>query len=111
MRVSRSLTIKQMAMVSAVSILFIFIFIVVQLFHFVQQSRYDTASQMEKIAHSVRIPLSAAILKADIPQAEFILNQIQPSGIISRADVVLPNQFQALRQSFAPERPDRKSVV
>ncbi|MEW7312848.1 EAL domain-containing protein [Buttiauxella gaviniae] len=105
MRVSRSLTIKQMAMVSAVAVLFIFIFIVVQLFHFVQQSRYDTASQMEKIAHSVRIPLSAAILKADIPQAESILNQIQPSGIISRADVVLPNQFQALRQSFAPERP------
>ncbi|HEY3589031.1 MAG TPA: biofilm formation regulator HmsP [Buttiauxella sp.] len=105
MRVSRSLTIKQMAMVSAVSVLFIFVFIVVQLFHFVQQSRYDTASQMEKIAHSVRIPLSAAILKADIPQAEAILNQIQPSGIISRADVVLPNQFQALRQSFAPERP------
>lgn len=105
MRVSRSLTIKQMAMVSAVSVLFIFIFIVVQLFHFVQQSRYDTASQMEKIAHSVRLPLSAAILKADIPQAESILNQIQPSGIISRADVVLPNQFQALRQSFAPERP------
>ncbi|OAT29058.1 YhjK family protein [Buttiauxella brennerae ATCC 51605] len=94
-----------MAMVSAVAVVFIFIFIVVQLFHFVQQSRYDTASQMEKIAHSVRIPLSAAILKADIPQAESILNQIQPSGIISRADVVLPNQFQALRQSFAPERP------
>ncbi|HKM96182.1 MAG TPA: biofilm formation regulator HmsP [Buttiauxella sp.] len=105
MRVSRSLTIKQMAMVSAVALLFIFIFIVVQLFHFVQQSRYDTASQMEKIAHSVRLPLSEAILKADIPQAEYILSQIQPSGIISRADVVLPNQFQALRQRFTPERP------
>jgi len=94
-----------MAMVSAVAVVFIFIFIVVQLFHFVQQSRYDTASQMEKIAHSVRLPLSEAVLKADIPQAEAILNQIQPSGIISRADVVLPNQFQALRKSFAPERP------
>lgn len=105
MRVSRSLTIKQMAMVSAVSVVFIFIFIVVQLFHFVQQSRYDTASQMEKIAHSVRLPLSEAILKADIPQAEAILTQIQPAGILSRADVVLPNQFQALRKSFAPERP------
>jgi EAL domain-containing protein (putative c-di-GMP-specific phosphodiesterase class I)/GGDEF domain-containing protein len=105
LRVSRSLTIKQMAMVSAVAVVFIFIFIVVQLFHFVQQSRYDTASQMEKIAHSVRLPLSEAILKADIPQAETILTQIQPSGIISRADVVLPNQFQALRKSFAPERP------
>ncbi|NIY48909.1 biofilm formation regulator HmsP [Cedecea colo] len=103
MRVSRSLTIKQMAMVSAVAVVFIFIFIVVQLFHFVQQSRYDTASQMEKIAHSVRLPLSEAVLKADIPQAEAILNQIQPSGIISRADVVLPNQFQALRKSFVPE--------
>lgn len=105
MRVSRSLTIKQMAMVSFVAVVFIFIFIVIQLFHFVQQSRYDTASQMEKIAHSVRIPLSAAILKADIPQAESIINQIQPSGIISRADVVLPNQFQALRKSFVVERP------
>lgn len=105
MRVSRSLTIKQMAMVSLVAVVFIFIFIVIQLFHFVQQSRYDTASQMEKIAHSVRIPLSAAILKADIPQAELILDNIQPSGIISRADVVLPNQFQALRKIFAPERP------
>jgi len=104
LRVSRSLTIKQMAMVSAVAVVFIFIFIVVQLFHFVQQSRYDTASQMESIAHSVRLPLSEAILKADIPQAEAILNQIQPSGIISRADVVLPNQFQALRKSFIPER-------
>lgn len=104
LRVSRSLTIKQMAMVSAVAVVFIFIFIVVQLFHFVQQSRYDTASQMEKIAHSVRLPLSAAILRADIPQAEAILSQIQPSGIISRADVVLPNQFQALRKSFTPER-------
>lgn len=104
LRVSRSLTIKQMAMVSAVAVVFIFIFIVVQLFHFVQQSRYDTASQMEKIAHSVRLPLSEAVLKADIPQAEAILTQIQPSGIISRADVVLPNQFQALRKSFTPER-------
>ncbi|MRT56531.1 biofilm formation regulator HmsP [Enterobacteriaceae bacterium RIT693] len=103
LRVSRSLTIKQMAMVSAVALVFIFIFIVIQLFHFVQQSRYDTATQMEKIAHSVRLPLSEAILRADIPQAEAILHQIQPSGIISRADVVLPNQFQALRLSFKPE--------
>ncbi|KAB2527361.1 sensor-domain containing phosphodiesterase, partial [Enterobacter hormaechei] len=27
------------------------------------------------------------------------------AGIVSRADVVLPNQFQALRMSFIPERP------
>ncbi|MEG5627752.1 biofilm formation regulator HmsP [Enterobacter hormaechei] len=105
MRVSRSLTIKQMAMVSAVTMLFVFIFCVILLFHSVQQNRYNTALQLESIARSVREPLSASILKGDIPEAESILKRIQPAGIVSRADVVLPNQFQALRMSFIPERP------
>ncbi|EMR4154272.1 biofilm formation regulator HmsP [Enterobacter hormaechei] len=104
MRVSRSLTIKQMAMVSAVTMLFVFIFCVILLFHSVQQNRYNTASQLESIARSVREPLSASILKGGIPEAESILKRIQPAGIVSRADVVLPNQFQALRMSFIPER-------
>ncbi|EKE3890817.1 biofilm formation regulator HmsP [Enterobacter hormaechei] len=104
MRVSRSLTIKQMAMVSAITMLFVFIFCVILLFHSVQQNRYNTASQLESIARSVREPLSASILKGDIPEAESILKRIQPAGIVSRADVVLPNQFQALRMSFIPER-------
>lgn len=105
MRVSRSLTIKHMAMVSVVAMVFLFIFCFILLFHFVQQSRYDTASQLESIARSVREPLSSSILKGDIPEAETILRRIQPAGIVSRADVVLPNQFQALRMSFIPERP------
>ncbi|MRS91622.1 biofilm formation regulator HmsP [Enterobacteriaceae bacterium RIT714] len=105
LRVSRSLTIKQMAMVSAVTMVFVFIFCVILLFHSVQQNRYNTASQLESIARSVREPLSAAILKGDIPEAETIIKRIQPAGIVSRADVVLPNQFQALRMSFIPERP------
>lgn len=105
MRVSRSLTIKQMAMVAAVVMVFVFIFCTVLLFHLVQQNRYNTATQLESIARSVREPLSAAILKGDIPEAESILVSIRPAGVVSRADVVLPNQFQALRISFIPERP------
>ena len=105
MRVSRSLTIKQMAMVAGVSMAFVLVFCSIFLFHFVQQSRFITATQLESIARSVREPLSAAILKADIPEAEAILGRIQPAGIVSRADVVLPNQFQALRMRFIPERP------
>jgi len=105
LRVSRSLTIKQMAMVAAVSMVFVFIFCVILLFHFLQQNRYNTATQLESIARSVREPLSAAILKGDIPEAETILKQIKPAGVVSRADVVLPNQFQALRMRFIPERP------
>lgn len=105
MRVSRSLTIKQMAMVAAVSMVFVFVFCVILLFHFLQQNRYNTATQLESIARSVREPLSASILKGDIPEAETILKQINPAGVVSRADVVLPNQFQALRMRFIPERP------
>lgn len=84
---------------------FVLVFCTILLFHFVQQSRFTTATQLESIARSVREPLSAAILKADIPEAEAILSRIQPAGIVSRADVVLPNQFQALRMRFIPERP------
>lgn len=102
---SRSLTIKQMAMVAAVVMVFVFIFCTVLLFHLVQQNRYNTATQLESIARSVREPLSAAILKADLPGAEAILASIKPAGVVQRADVVLPNQFQALRMSFIPERP------
>ncbi|EPP0238667.1 biofilm formation regulator HmsP [Escherichia fergusonii] len=105
MRVSRSLTIKQMAVVAAVVMVFVFVFCTVLLFHLVQQNRYNTATQLESIARSVREPLSSAILKGDIPQAEAILSSIKPAGVVSRADVVLPNQFQALRKSFIPERP------
>ena len=79
MRVSRSLTIKQMAMVSAVTLLFVLLFCVILLFHSVQQNRYNTASQLESIARSVRGPLSASILKGDIPEAEAILASIKPA--------------------------------
>lgn len=111
LRVSRSLTIKQMATVSAVALVTICIFIVIQLFHFVQQRRVDYAQQMENVAHTVRQPLSEAVLKADIPQAERILNTLKPAGILSRADVVLPNAFQALHADFAPEKPVPRFVT
>ncbi|QCZ27033.1 biofilm formation regulator HmsP [Leclercia adecarboxylata] len=105
LRVSRSLTIKQMAMVTAVTMVFVFVFCVILLFHAIQQNRYNTATQLESIARSIREPLSAAILKGDIPQAEAIIKSIKPAGVVSQADVVLPNQFQALRMNFIPERP------
>ncbi|MCS2157518.1 biofilm formation regulator HmsP [Scandinavium sp. H11S7] len=105
MRVSRSLTIKQMAMVAVVTMVFVFVFCSILMFHFTQQNRFATATQLESVARAVREPLSAAILKGDIPEAETILRRIQPAGIVSRADVVLPNQFQALRMRFIEERP------
>ena len=96
MRVRRSLTIKQMATVSGVALVTICIFIVIQLFHFVQQRRDDYAQQLENIAHSVRQPLAEAVLRMDVPEAKKVLNTLLPVGILSRADIVLPNEFQAL---------------
>jgi len=93
-----------MAMVTAVTMVFVFVFCVILLFHAIQQNRYNTATQLESIARSIREPLSAAILKGDIPQAESIIKSIKPAGVVSQADVVLPNQFQALRMNFIPER-------
>lgn len=105
MRIRRSLTIKQMATVSGVALVTICLFIVIQLFHFVQQRREDYTLQLQNIASSVRQPLSSAVIKADIPQAEHILVTLKRSGILSRADVVLPNNVQVLHGDFPPERP------
>ena len=46
---------------AAVVLVFVFIFCTVLLFHLVQQNRYNTATQLESIARSVREPLSSAI--------------------------------------------------
>ncbi|MCR8999164.1 biofilm formation regulator HmsP [Rahnella perminowiae] len=105
MRVRRSLTIKQMAAVSSIAAITICIFIVIQLFHFVQQRRDDYAQQLENIAHSVRVPLSQAVLDVDLEETQDILNTLQPVGILSRADVVMPNQIAALHTHFPPGRP------
>jgi len=105
LRVRRSLTIKQMAAVSSVAAITICFFIVIQLFHFVQQRRDDYAQQLENIAHSVREPLSQAVLDVDLNETQDILNTLQPVGILSRAKVVMPNQIAALHTNFPAGRP------
>lgn len=105
MRVRRSLTIKQMATVSGVALVTICIFIVIQLFHFVQQRRDDYAQQLENIAHWVRQPLADTVLRMDEPGTQKVLNTLLSVGILTRADIVLPNEFQALHANFPPERP------
>lgn len=94
-----------MAAVSSIASIAVCIFIVIQLFHFVQQRRDDYAQQLENIAHSVREPLSQAVLDVDLEETQDILNTLQPVGILSRADVVMPNEIAALHTHFPPGRP------
>ncbi|KEY60458.1 EAL domain-containing protein [Serratia sp. DD3] len=105
MRVRRSLTIKQMATVSGVALVTFCIFIIIQLFHLVQQQRVDYSQQMESIADSVHKPLAQAVLRMDMPETQNLLNTLPPIGILSRADIVLPNQFQVQHADFTAQRP------
>lgn len=111
MRVSRSLTIKQMAMVSVVALITICIFVVIQLFHFVDQRKEDYVQQLENLAHSVREPLSEAMLNMDAVRAQKILDSLVPIGILSRADVMLPNELQALKGRFPQVRAVPEAVM
>ncbi|MBJ7222140.1 MULTISPECIES: diguanylate cyclase [unclassified Brenneria] len=94
-----------MTAVSAVALVTISLFIVIQLFHFVNQRREDYARQLEVIAYSVRQPLTEAVLQGEVQRAEDILNSLLPVGFLSRADVLLPDEFQTLHASFPTERP------
>jgi hypothetical protein len=93
-----------MAAVSGVALVTICIFIVIQLFHFVQQRRDDYAQQLENVAQAVRLPLAEAVLRMDVPETKRVLNTLRPVGILTRADIVLTNEFQALHADFPPER-------
>lgn len=104
MRLRRSLTIKQMTAVSAVSVVTLSLFIVIQLVHFVNQRREDYARQLESIAYSVRQPLTEAILQGEVQRVEGILDSLMPVAFLSRADVVLPDNFQTLHARFPTER-------
>ncbi len=105
MRLRRSLTIKQMTAVSAVAVVTLSLFIVIQLFHFVQQRREDYARQLESIAFSVREPLAEAVLRGDVVRVEAILDNLLPVAFLSRADVMLPGYLQTLHARFPSERP------
>ncbi|RLM26750.1 diguanylate cyclase [Brenneria alni] len=93
-----------MTAVSAVALVTISLFIVIQLFHFVNQRREDYARQLEVIAYSVRQPLTEAMLQGEVQRAEDILNNLLPVGFLSRADVLLPDDFQTLHANFPTER-------
>ncbi|MEH0876445.1 adenylate/guanylate cyclase domain-containing protein [Pectobacterium cacticida] len=94
-----------MTAVSAVALVTICLFIVIQLFHFVHQRRDDYARQLEVIGYSVRQPLTEAVLQGEVQRAGHILDSLVPAAFLSRADVLLPDDFQTLHADFPQERP------
>lgn len=105
MRVQRSLTLKQMTTVSAVAVLVICIFVLLQMFHFVQQRRVEYVQQLESIAGSVRAPLSVAVLNGDLPATQMILSRLRPIGILGQATIASPAHQNLLQVNFNNDPP------
>ncbi|NDK98717.1 HAMP domain-containing protein [Photorhabdus bodei] len=104
LRVKRSLTIKQMAAVTGVTLVTIAIFITIQLCHFIQQRKDDYVSQLNNAAVQVQAPLTEALLNSDLSKAKELLIGLRTVGILGRADVVLPEDIRVIRLSFATHR-------
>ncbi len=93
LRVSRSLTIAQMAMVAAVVMVFACLFAPLfccSIWH--SRTATNDGRQLEKYRAIRSGNLFFRDLKAILPGAE-TWKVLQPAGVVSRADVVLPNQF------------------
>ncbi|WP_340616361.1 HAMP domain-containing protein [Xenorhabdus entomophaga] len=105
LRVKRSLTIKQMAAVTGVTLVTIAIFITIQLSHLLQQRKDDYISQLNNAAVHIQTPLAEALLSSDLNKAKALLIGLKTSGILGRADVVLPNNVRVMSLDFATHRP------
>ncbi|MDX7998434.1 HAMP domain-containing protein [Xenorhabdus sp. Reich] len=105
LRVKRSLTIKQMAAVTGVTLVTIAIFITIQLSHLLQQRKDDYISQLNNAAVQIQTPLTEALLSSDLNRAKTLLIGLKTSGILGRADIVLPDNVRVMSLDFATHRP------
>ncbi|OTA15560.1 HAMP domain-containing protein [Xenorhabdus vietnamensis] len=105
LRVKRSLTIKQMAAVTGVTLVAVAIFITIQLFHLLQQRKDDYINQLNNAATQIKTPLEEALLSSDLNKAKTLLIGLKTSGILGRAEVLLPNNVRVMSLDFATHRP------
>ncbi|WP_237385838.1 HAMP domain-containing protein [Xenorhabdus sp. Sc-CR9] len=105
LRVKRSLTIKQMAAVTGVTLVTIAIFITIQLSHLLQQRKDDYISQLQNAAVQIQTPLTEALRSSDLNKAKSLLIGLKTSGILGRADIVLPDNIRVMSLDFATHRP------
>ncbi|WP_159566805.1 biofilm formation regulator HmsP [Budvicia diplopodorum] len=96
MLVKRSLTIKQMAVVTIVALATICIFIVVQMFDFIQQRKNDYATQLDNIAYSVTQPLERALWKQNNKEIQKTLDSLIEIGMLSKADLVINSDLTSI---------------
>ncbi|WP_047680659.1 MULTISPECIES: hypothetical protein [Xenorhabdus] len=105
LRVKRSLTIKQMAAVTGVTLVTLAIFITIQLSHLLQQRKDDYINQLNNAAVQIQAPLTDALLRSDLNKAKTLLIGLKTSGILGRAELISQNNSRIMSLDFATHRP------
>ena len=105
-KVRKSLTIKQMSVVAAVTLVTIALFMTLLLSHLIQQRKDDYINQLYNSSVQVRKPLADALLGSDLNAIKSTLITLRASGILGRAIVMTPENVQVislrLRFRFTP---------
>ncbi len=104
-KVRKSLTIKQMSVVAAVTLVTIALFMTLLLSHLIQQRKDDYINQLYNSSVQVRKPLADALLGSDLNAIKSTLITLRASGILGRAIVMTPENVQVISLDFATHRP------
>ncbi|HGY3148680.1 TPA: HAMP domain-containing protein [Morganella morganii] len=104
-KVRKSLTIKQMSVVAAVTLVTIALFMTLLLSHLIQQRKDDYINQLYNSSVQVRKPLADALLGSDLNAIKSTLMTLRASGILGRAIVMTPENVQVISLDFATHRP------
>ncbi|SFD16926.1 EAL domain-containing protein [Pragia fontium] len=93
MLVKRSLTIKQMSLVTIVAVATICIFVVIQMFDFVQQRKQDYLIQLDNIGYSVAEPLERDLWNRNLEEIQNTLDGLIDVGWLSKANLLVNGEI------------------
>lgn len=100
MLVKRSLTIKQLLMVTVVAVVTVCIFVAIQMFDFVQQRKLDYLMQLDNIGDSVAQPLERELWARNLPEIQRILDSLIEIGWLRKANLIVNGELIFVHSSY-----------
>ncbi|MBK5143975.1 EAL domain-containing protein [Budviciaceae bacterium BWR-B9] len=102
MQVKRSLTIKQMSLVTVVALATICIFIVIQMFDFIQQRKEVYHIQLDNIGYSVSQPLERALWDRNMKEIQRALDNLMELDFLTKANLIVNAELISVHSQRGP---------
>ncbi|WP_268991639.1 biofilm formation regulator HmsP [Limnobaculum eriocheiris] len=102
MQVKRSLTIKQMSLVTVVALATICIFIVIQMFDFIQQRKEVYHIQLDNIGYSVSQPLERALWDRNMHEIQRALDNLMELDFLTKANLIVNAELISVHSQRGP---------